>query len=106
MQVTVKTDCSSQLAYASAYFKLKELKVDRTLEVNDRVNVDIDREGNLIGVEINLSLDPSDGSVDTGEVVSLKAVQRLIDKNFGLKFEAEFKAIEESPAIPERMVTA
>ncbi len=39
--------------YAKAlYIKLQDKKPDRTLEINEKLNLDIDAQGNLIGIEI------------------------------------------------------
>lgn len=45
-------------SYAKAlYIRLQERKVNRTLEINEDLNLDLDEKGNLIGIEI---LNPED----------------------------------------------
>ena len=34
------------------YFKMKEGKVEKTLEMNDRLIVDLDKKGNVLGIEL------------------------------------------------------
>lgn len=49
-------------SYAKAlYIRLQERNVDRTLEVNENLNIDLDERGNLIGIEI---LNPEDYPVE------------------------------------------
>ena len=44
--------------YAKAlYIRLQEKGTNRTLEVNENLNIDLDEKGNLIGIEI---LNPKD----------------------------------------------
>ena len=49
-------------SYAKAlYIRLQEKNVNRTLEVNENLNIDLDERGNLIGIEI---LNPEDYPVE------------------------------------------
>jgi len=48
--------------YAKAlYIRLQEKERDRTLEINENLNVDLDEKGNLIGIEI---LNPGDYPIE------------------------------------------
>lgn len=39
--------------YAKAlYIRLQEKETNRTLEINENLNIDLDEKGNLIGIEI------------------------------------------------------
>jgi uncharacterized protein YuzE len=49
-------------SYAKAlYIRLQEKERNRTLEVNENLNLDLDEKGNLIGIEI---LNPGDYPIE------------------------------------------
>jgi uncharacterized protein YuzE len=74
-------------SYAKAlYIRLQERKVNRTLEINEDLNLDLDEKGNLIGVEI---LNPEDYPM---EKILAPVVEEYTEK------DAESIAIEKQHA--------
>lgn len=62
--------------YAKAlYIRLQEKERSRTVEINEKLNLDMDEKGNLIGIEI---LNPEDYPVDK---ILRPVVEEYTEKN-------------------------
>jgi len=90
IQLTV--DFSPEVGHLCVYVHFRQGKAHETIELEEGIVVDVDREGRALGVEIVNSLPPMKPGTELTHSggVNLTAVQAAVEKHFDKKFDLEF----------------
>ena len=83
MQVSVQFDENGRDILAM-YFEVSTHKIAKTVEFSNAVNIDFDRRGEMVGVEV-LNPDSLSALMDIAEIYKvpeLKQVEKVLEKTF------------------------
>lgn len=103
----IQFDSSACDGFFAIYIQLRDAEVGKTIELDDTVSVDVDADGELIGIEIVRllpPLPPGSARIRVEGEIRIDEIQGAVERKLGRTFPLEFDEIRRAKDLVPHLV--
>ena len=99
--IEVTMEPRPDLGHLGIYLRLRHGDVHKTVDLRPGLVVDVDHEGNILGIDITKTFTPTTkkGIAAVGATIRLGGIQAAIERHFGVKLDSEFQQVRQTCAV-------
>jgi len=94
--IEVAMDPRPDLGHLGIYLRLRQGKVHETVDLHPGLLVDLDHEGNILGIDITRAFAPTKNAVAVHGTIDLGMIAEQIAHRFSVRLDTEFEQVREA----------